>query len=319
MVPDPFSRPFYNCAAFAGLFGPGTPNGINPQKHLKACPSVVNALLAGESPVQQRPWKVPPVTWNNMQEGVRFHTITPDGTELTALYYNTFDTYPTFKWVPNTPLFQGKFYPLQDIGITADRPVPVPSSLAEYLPLIARFETVYTNHAPFMNLDNTDPNTVRFSDIMNTMVALDIDQAYAPWLTTTGNLNVNLEWNHYIVLDASPNMFNASPVAGALGAPGAAVPRSENTCKDYDLLLLNIGTSYYWDAFEPTWTMLYGNKGNTFLLFPSLTINPPWTKAYFFKIQDVQVLGSDAGASTGGSFKGQNFISLMFQYNFKLL
>jgi hypothetical protein len=307
VVPAPFGKALVECQP---------PIGTGTVK----CGAILNAVLKGESPIVNAiPWKVPPVTWSNMQEGVRFHTITPDGTELTALYYNTFDTYPVFRWQVGTPNWYGYFEPLQDMGITADRPVPVPASLAEYLPLVARFESVYTNHAPFMDLSFPDLRAVRYSDILNTMLALDIDQAYAPWLTTTGNLTMNLEWNHYIVLDSNSSMYNASPVAGALGAPGAATPGSENTCKDYDLLLLNIGTSYWWDTFEPTWTMIYGNKGNTFLLFPSITLNPPWTKNYFFKVQDVQVLGSDAGSSTGGQFKGENFVSFMFQYNFDLL
>jgi len=83
-------------------------------------------------------------------------------------------------------------------------------------------------------------------------------------------------------------------------------------------LLFNIGTSWFWEDFEPTWTMIYNPKGTTFALFPALTLNPPWTKKYFLKLQAIEVLGGDREAGIG-LFKGQSLLTAQFQYNFNLL
>ena len=37
------------------------------------------------------------------------------------------------------------------------------------------------------------PTASDYTDIVNWMLALDVDQAYAPWLTSTGNLSANVE------------------------------------------------------------------------------------------------------------------------------
>ena len=39
--------------------------------------------------------------------------------------------------------------------------------------------------------------------------------------------------------------------------------------------------------------MIYNPKGNNIAMFPSLVLNPPWTKKYFLKLQAIEVLGSD--------------------------
>ena len=82
--------------------------------------------------------------------------------------------------------------------------------------------------------------------------------------------------------------------------------------------LFNIGTSWWWNDFNPTWTMIYNPKGNTFLLFPSKVLNPPWTKRYFLKLQAIEVLGSDRLSAGGGLLKGQSLLSAQFQYNFNI-
>ncbi len=65
--------------------------------------------------------------------------------------------------------------------------------------------------------------------------------------------------------------------------------------------------------------MIYGVKGNTFLMFPSVTLNPPWTKKYFIRLFTIQVLGGDRqAAQVQGTFKGQSFVSALLQYNFQL-
>jgi hypothetical protein len=83
-------------------------------------------------------------------------------------------------------------------------------------------------------------------------------------------------------------------------------------------ILFNIGTQYYYADIVPAWTMIYGVKGNTFLMSPSLTLNPPWTKKYFVRLSTIQVLGGDRQSPQGGTFKGQSFISALLQYNFQL-
>jgi hypothetical protein len=83
--------------------------------------------------------------------------------------------------------------------------------------------------------------------------------------------------------------------------------------------LLSIGTSWWWGDFAPTWTMIYAPKGNTFLLFPSFVLNPPWTKKYFMKLQAIEVLGGYRESLGGGLFKGESLLTAQPQHNFNLL
>ncbi len=54
-------------------------------------------------------------------------------------------------------------------------------------------------------------------------------------------------------------------------------------------------------------------------MFPSVTLNPPWTKKYFIRLFTIQVLGGDRqAAQVQGTFKGQSFVSALLQYNFQL-
>jgi hypothetical protein len=54
-------------------------------------------------------------------------------------------------------------------------------------------------------------------------------------------------------------------------------------------------------------------------MFPSLVLNPPWTKSYFLKLQAIEVLGGDRQSINGGLFKGESLLTAQFQYNFNLL
>jgi hypothetical protein len=66
--------------------------------------------------------------------------------------------------------------------------------------------------------------------------------------------------------------------------------------------------------------MVFSPKGRTFLLFPSVVLNPPWTKKYFLKLQAIEVLSGDISSiQAGGLLKGQNLLTAQFQYNFDLL
>jgi len=35
------------------------------------------------------------------------------------------------------------------MGVTADRPLPMPASIAEYFPVVGRAEALYINHASY--------------------------------------------------------------------------------------------------------------------------------------------------------------------------
>ena len=66
---------------------------------------------------------------------------------------------------------------------------------------MVRGEVTYTNHASYESNKPFDLTGQRYSDVMKYMVAIDVDQAYAPWLTATGNLTSFLELQHTIVMD----------------------------------------------------------------------------------------------------------------------
>jgi hypothetical protein len=147
------------------------------------------------------------------------------------------------------------------------------------------------------------------------MLALDVDQAYAPWLTDTGNLSANLEVYDEIAMDSSNNMYESiGPYNG--GGPGENSTNYKNNVST----LFNIGTSWLWNDIEPAWTMIYNPNGESFLLFPSVVLNPPWTKKYFMKLQAIEVLsGNKQTGQAGGQVKGQSLLTAQFQYNFNLL
>jgi hypothetical protein len=66
--------------------------------------------------------------------------------------------------------------------------------------------------------------------------------------------------------------------------------------------------------------MIFNPKGRSFLLFPSVVLNPPWTKKYFMKLQAIEILSGDKGSQqAGGTLKGQSQLTAQFQYNFDLL
>jgi hypothetical protein len=260
-------------------------------------------------------WKVPASTVANWDEGLRFHTLVGSA-ELTAFYWNAWNDYPSTFWQPYTNQFREKFTPVQKVGVTADIPLPMPSAMSEYLPFVGRAEGVYTNHEPVLDFDYANNSSLeRYTDMASWMLALDLDQAYAPWLTSTGNLSANVEVYDEIALDANQNMFETfGPSTG--GGAGTQTTNYKNNVS----ALLNISTSWMWDDIEPAWTMIFNPNGRTFLLFPSLTLNPPWTKKYFMKLQAIEILSGNAGVQqAGGALKGQSLLTAQFQYNFNLL
>jgi hypothetical protein len=283
-----------------GGFGVGT---INLNKGNLAFGPAGNYALFNTGP-----YRIPGMQPSNWNDGVRLHTLLA-ATEITALYYNDNMNggVPVIRYIKPyyTNQMEAFFPDIQEIGMTADRPMPVPESLGEYLPVVARAEALYVNHAPYYDNRPFAFSAIRYSDQMKWMVALDIDQAYAPWLTSTGNLTAFFELYDLITM----NNAKTIPV-------GALI--SQVNQKNQVSALASIGTGWYWEDIEPTWTMIYEPTGTTFALFPTLVLNPPWTKKYFVKFQAIQIFGTNKQQGLG-LFKGQNLLTAQLQYNFNLL
>jgi hypothetical protein len=298
---------FYCLNSQFGLPANAQPFNPVPKKLWRNCQNL-NQPAIGQ-------WKVPASTVANWNEGIRFHTLIGPA-ELTAFYWNATSLYPNIYWQKYTNQFRAKFNPTQKVGVTADMPIPMPSSVGEYLPFVGRAEGVYTNHQGVFSYDYvTTPGLVKYTDMVSWMLALDVDQAYAPWLTDTGNLSANLEVYDEIAMDSSNNMYESiGPYNG--GGPGENSTNYKNNVST----LFNIGTSWLWNDIEPAWTMIYNPNGESFLLFPSVVLNPPWTKKYFMKLQAIEVLsGNKQTGQAGGQVKGQSLLTAQFQYNFNLL
>lgn len=85
-------------------------------------------------------------------------------------------------------------------------------------------------------------------------------------------------------------------------------------------LLFSANTSWWWGAVVFTPSAIYNPDGNTWELFPSVVLTPPWTSKYFMTLQYVGVLSNDKyGAFAGGTFNGKNILLMQFQYNFDLV
>jgi hypothetical protein len=320
-VAQPANREFWTCSNLEGLilgnnpahlnFANPVPVGFRHPCHL--------GLSLGNNPyaptgdhalVDFGIIRIPGFQPRNWNEGARFHTLY-GATELTALYYNDnvnglgTGTEETLMWKPYTNLWEYHFANVQEAGVTADRPLPMPSALGEYFPAVGRAEVLYVNHASFEDQSPLNFTGQGWSDVLKWMVAVDLDQAYAPWLTETGNLSANLEVFDTIVLNDKKNF-------------GLGNDLNTNQLKNDVDVLFNIGTSWLWNDVAPTWTMIYNPKGRSFALFPSLVLNPPWTKKYFLKLQAIEVLGGDK-MQNFGLFKGQSLLTAQFQYNFSVL
>jgi hypothetical protein len=302
LILSPINNMFYWCSNAPAVFANPVPVGLR-----RPCGP---GAARGEINVGQ--WKIPASTFANWTEGARYHTLVGPA-ELTAFVYDPFSMYPNTYWQRGTNNFRAEFTPEVLTGVTGDMPIPMPSSLSEYLPFVARAEAVYANHQGVNTWDVvSSPSGVRFTDSLNYMIALDVDQAYAPWLTATGNLSANVEFQDFITLDGANSMIaQEGPYTG--GAEEA-----ESNVKNDVSMLFNVGTSWLWNDIAPTWTMIYSPKGTTLLLFPSIVLNPPWTKQYFVKLQAIEVMGGDLNYS-GGQLKGQSLLTAQFQYNFNLL
>ena len=312
VIADPVQHIFWACKQFAGANKPGTNplapalrNAFNCNLGLSKHNNPYSPIGDG-SIIDIGVWNIPGYQPENWNEGLRYHTLVGPA-EVTLLYYNDVmngGSPGAAIWHPFTNLYDYHYQDVQDFGATADAPLPMLTALGEYLPLVGRAEMVYQNHVPFSDADAYNFSAHSYSDVVKWMIALDIDQAYAPWLTDTGNLSANLEVYDQIIMDYKKTfVFNAV---------------SNNMPKNDVSILFNIGTSWLWNDIQPTYTMIFSAKGRNMAIFPAVVLNPPWTKKYFIKIQAIELLGGDK-LSGVGFFKGQSMILTTLQYNFNLL
>src|SRR5712664_2836185 len=272
-------------------------------KHFNTAGALANGALTDIGRFRTRGYS--PQFWN---EGLRFHTLIGD-TELTSfVYYDNTNqgASAALKWLhPCTNIFE--YTDAAEVlgGLTANRPVPLPEVIASHFPMVAKAEAVYINHKEFDDLRPYVLTTRRFSDVVNWMAALDLTNAYAPWVSSTGDLSANLEVFDSITMDIAKDM-------------DANNRNKVHILKNPVQILLNSGSSWFFGDIAAAWAMIYGVKGRTFLMFPSVTLNPPLTKKFFFRLSAIEVLGSDRQSVQGGTFKGESFLSALLQYNFQL-
>jgi hypothetical protein len=317
LVGSPISNEFFWCSNLLEFipqpFNP-VPKRLQRPCNLTLRDGTVNFGPTGSGAIVDiGQWKIPAATVSNWEEGVRLHSLI-GASEVTSFYLNTWNAYPSIFWQPFTNQWRFKYMPATFIGTTWDRPLPIPPGLAEFLPLTSRAEVVYANHQPFMSFDVLhDPSGVSYSDTVDTLVSLDLDQAYAPWLSDTGSLTAFLELQDYITVDANHNLVTAGSPYGGVGGDEESVNKNEVN------FLAFASSSWWWEAFRPSFAGIYNPKGTTFLLFPGITLTPPWTHKYFMTLEALEILGGDNMSIGGGLLKGQSLLLASFQYNFDLL
>lgn len=281
---------------------PFTTPSNTPAGQQAAFPQATNLA----SPIER--WTLPSDTWANSMEGVRLHTIVHDA-EITFLYWHGHQLNPTM-FVEETPrggqVLRHRYPELNDLGATMNTPVYLPGNLLSTLPLVMRAEGVWQDRTPFNTIDPARPSAVIYSSTLNTLLALDIDNVAVPWLSRTGSLTANFEWNNYTILSPNQDM-----VYGGY---------AERWRHNEENLLFSANTSWWWGAIAPTATVIYNPDGNTLELFPNVVLTPPWTDKYFLLLQYIGVLGNDRySAYAGGVFKGKSMFLMQFQYNFSLV
>ncbi len=253
-------------------------------------------------------WALPSDNLANSVEGLRLHTLA-ENTEITAIYWHGHQLNPT-SFVEGTPqsgqTLQMRYPQLNDLGLTMNRPIYLEPLLLSGFPFVVRSEAVWQDRTPFNTINPARPSAVIYSSTLNTLLALDVDAMAVPWLTSTGTLTSNFEWNNYSIL--SPNR---DIVYGGY---------AERWRHNEESLLLSASTSWWWGAIVPTFTGIYNPDGNTWELFPNVTLTPPWTDKYFLSLQYIGILSNDNfSAYAGGVFKGKSILLMQFQYNFDLV
>lgn len=259
-------------------------------------------------------YRLPGDQLSSSTEGVRLHTLIWNS-EITALYFhghqfNEGGTPGAPAYVVGSPatgqFLQFQFPQFNDIGATMNRPIYLPGEFLSNIPFVLRTEAVWQDSTPFNTTDTHVPNGVVEKSTFNTLVALDMDGLYVPWLTKTGTLTTNLEWNNYTINGYNPDLVYTF--------------YAESWRHNEEQVLFSANTSWWWGAILPTYTMIWNPSGNTTLLFPSITLTPPWTNKYFATLEYIGILGNDKYNSfAGGVFKGKSIMLMQFQYNFSLI
>jgi hypothetical protein len=302
----PFATPLSRFQTVPYPFFLGTP-GV--PANMTAIPQIQAANFA--SPFLG--YRLPGNTLGSSTEGFRIHTLVKNA-EITALYwhghqFNEASTPGAPAYAVGSPstgqFVQIGFPQFNDIGVTLNRPIYLPGAILSNVPFVFRTEAVWQDRTPFNTNDVAVKNAVVDKNTINSLVALDMDGLYVPWLTSTGTLTTNLEWNQYCI----------SGYGKHLVYPFYA----ERWRHNEEQILFSANTSFWWGAILPTYTMIWNPSGNTTLLFPTLTVTPPWTNKYFATLGYVGILGNDKFNSfAAGTFKGKSILYMSFQYNFIL-
>ena len=253
-------------------------------------------------------YRLPSDTWANSTEGLRFHTLL-DNAEITALYWHAHQLNPTnfvLGQAPAGQTLQFQYPQLNDLGITLNRPIYLSGETLSSVPLVLRTEGVWQDRTPFNTINLARPSAVIYSSTLNTLVALDLDDLAAPWLSSTAGITANLEWNNYTILSPNKDM-----VYGGY---------AERWRHNEENLLFNMDTSWWWGAVAPAFTSIYNPDGNTWELFPNIVFTPPWSNKYSLMLQYIGIFSNDRYSSyAGGVFKGKSIFLMQFQYNFDLI
>ena len=257
-------------------------------------------------------YRLPADNLGSSTEGFRIHTLVKNA-EITLIYwhghqFNEAGTPGAQFYVignPGGPQFlQASFPQFNDIGATLNRPIYLPGEILSSVPIVLRTEAIFQDRTPFNTTDVAVRNAVVDKSTVNSLVALDLDGLYAPWLTSTGTLSANLEWNQYTISGYGKNL-----VYGFY---------AERWRHNEEQILFDVNTSWWWGAVLPTYAMIWNPSGDTTLLFPTLVVTPPWTNKYFATLGYVGILGNDRlNSFSGGVFKGKSLMYMGFQYNFQ--
>jgi hypothetical protein len=297
-----------------GVGTPGVPNSLIAFPQL--CGSFVarHCTSFGNFSSPFLGYHLPGNNLGSSTEGFRIHTLVKNA-EITALYwhghqFNEAGTPGAQVYVVGAPgqrqFLQVSFPQFNDIGVTLNRPIYLPGALLSGVPLVLRTEAVWQDRTPFNTTDVGVRNAVVDKNTVNSLVALDLDGLYVPWLTKTGVLNANLEWNQYTIAGYGKNLVYSF--------------YAERWRHNEEQILFSTNTNWWWGAILPTYTMIWNPSGNTTLLFPTLVLTPPWTNKYFATLGYIGILGNDKFNSfASGIFKGKSILYMQFQYNFNLI
>jgi len=283
------------------------PNGFDAPGWPSAFPQLVNF----QSPFLG--YHLPGNNLGSSTEGFRLHTLVKNS-EITLIYwhghqFNEGGTPGAPGYIAGSPttgqFIQLGFPQFNDIGATLNRPIYLPGATLSNIPLVLRTEAMFQDRTPFNTLDTAIHNAVVDKSTVNSLVALDMDGLYVPWLTHTGTLTTNLEWNQYTISGYGKNLVYPF--------------YAERWRHNEEQILFDATTSWWWGAVIPTYVMIWNPSGNTTLLFPNVILTPPWTNKYFMMLEYIGILGNDKFNSfAGGTFKGKSILLMQFQYNWIL-